>query len=135
MEASLDLTRPSPDYVIFLSKAEILALSRGECVLGYLNWKKNKVEGFIPHIILLSFLPGPKYRKIKSLLREKKVYICEGPHLFINRDTKDNYVHEIIYDRDSVPSPKTLLKNDNYLENRFDSFTQNKIFLYYKDEK
>ncbi len=133
MEATLDLTRASPDYMIELTKKEILDLSRGKCILGNLIFTKKLGDEPENPLLLISFVSGKKVRMIKKFLREKNQHFCEGPHVTIIR-TNSEKVHEVIYTKEDMENPKILLKGSafrGYFEHRFDSHIPNKIFLYY----
>jgi hypothetical protein len=134
MKAKLDLGRNSPDYIIFLSKEEITELSAGKCILGYLQFLRGGQAKPEEKIILMTFLPQKRVRKIKDFIRKNGGYVYEGPHVTILRYPE---VHQVFYTKESADDPATLLSQSSFglgIENRFDSFTGNKIFLHYDRE-
>ena len=127
MEAILDIAK-NGDYAVWISKEEIIRLYNHETIQGSLIKKINGAKE--SHTIDLRFMSHEEIKKLKVGLRSKNLSFCEGPHVMIEH-RKDNH-HVVTYTEEEMSDLRTNLQDDlwDYHENRYDSFTGNKIVLY-----
>lgn len=131
MEGVLNLN--GGDYRVWLNTQEIELLQNNISINGALTYIKGEVSQI--HKLTLVMIPRDQIRKLKSKLREEGKFFYEGPHVMIE---VAGDVHTVSYIQEEVSDLSTkIIAGDpfGYQENRYDSFTGRKIFLYPQTEQ
>lgn len=125
MKAILSLE--NGDYKICLSPQEVLLLQISKSLQGELSFEKNDTTEL--HAIFIYLTPRQEVAGLKKQWRLDKVYFNEGPHVTTQFQ---NEIHNIYYTAEETEDLIEKLLNNipSYQENRYDSFTGRKIFLY-----
>jgi hypothetical protein len=125
MKAVLNLE--NGDYKICLSPQEVLLLQISKSLQGELSFEKNGTIEL--HAIFIHLKPRQEIAELKKQWRAKRAYFNEGPHVMTQFK---NEVHTIYYTAEETEDLIEKLLNNipSYQENRYDSFTGRKIFLY-----
>ena len=135
MEAKLNIDT-NGDYVICLSKEEIILLQKDVEIVGKITFTKNKISQ--DNTVSLQCKDCNTIRTIKNKSRSEGKSFFEGTCITVTRDY-DKKHHAIFLTKEKIEDDLEALVNGdpniNYLEYRYDSIMFRKIFFYQQFSK